>query len=231
MPPVGNDDASGSPWISSLPENSAIAVPSPAGAVEGVVLLGRRAGQRLEPVRVVGRALLHRPLLHRQRDRVGQRGVERLAARERALQRLVDVLGQPVALDGGGEHVRAEDLVARRRSGRASRARLRWRLHCAAVTLCWRVLWHERDRFLLEKWASGDPGRSTRETGNRSAKIGRERHHRLAKSPGRSFRQRAKRRVARRRATGVGRAGCPGTTSPVFGSTCRGRRRRGDLRR
>ena len=31
MPPVGNDEASGSPWISSLPENSAIAVPSPTG--------------------------------------------------------------------------------------------------------------------------------------------------------------------------------------------------------
>ena len=28
---MGNEDASGSPWISSLPENSASAVPSPAG--------------------------------------------------------------------------------------------------------------------------------------------------------------------------------------------------------
>src|SRR3954464_14427809 len=33
MPPVGNDEASGSPWVSSLPENSAIAVPSPCGAL------------------------------------------------------------------------------------------------------------------------------------------------------------------------------------------------------
>jgi hypothetical protein len=31
MPPVGNDDASGSPWMSSLPENSASALPSPEG--------------------------------------------------------------------------------------------------------------------------------------------------------------------------------------------------------
>ena len=31
-PPVGNEDASGSPWISSLPEKSAIAEPSPVGA-------------------------------------------------------------------------------------------------------------------------------------------------------------------------------------------------------
>ena len=32
MPPVGNEEASGSPWMSSLPENSAIAVPPPVGA-------------------------------------------------------------------------------------------------------------------------------------------------------------------------------------------------------
>jgi hypothetical protein len=31
MPPVGKLDASGSPWISSFPEKSAIAVPSPTG--------------------------------------------------------------------------------------------------------------------------------------------------------------------------------------------------------
>jgi hypothetical protein len=31
-PPVGNDDASGSPWMSSLPEKPEIAVPSPAGS-------------------------------------------------------------------------------------------------------------------------------------------------------------------------------------------------------
>ena len=40
-------------------------------AEERVVLLGGQAGQRLEDVRVVGRALLERPLLHRERDRVG----------------------------------------------------------------------------------------------------------------------------------------------------------------
>ena len=31
MPPDGNDDASGSPWISIRPENSAIVWPSPIG--------------------------------------------------------------------------------------------------------------------------------------------------------------------------------------------------------
>jgi len=32
MPPEGNEEASGSPRISSLPENSATALPSPVGA-------------------------------------------------------------------------------------------------------------------------------------------------------------------------------------------------------
>src|SRR6202020_3467719 len=51
--------------------------------VEAVVLLGGQAGQRLEYVRVVGRALFQRPLLHRERHRVGQRRVERVARGER----------------------------------------------------------------------------------------------------------------------------------------------------
>ena len=33
-PPEGNDDASGSPLISSLPENSIITVPSPTGEIK-----------------------------------------------------------------------------------------------------------------------------------------------------------------------------------------------------
>ena len=46
-------------------------------AVEGVVLLGGRAGQRLEPVREVGAAALHRPFLHGGGDGVGELGLER----------------------------------------------------------------------------------------------------------------------------------------------------------
>ena len=49
------------------------------GAEERVVLLGRQARERLEPVRVVGRALLHRPLAHRLGDGVGERRIERRA--------------------------------------------------------------------------------------------------------------------------------------------------------
>ena len=82
------------------------------GAVEGVVLLRGGARQRLKPVRVVRGAPLQRPLLHRLRHGVRQRGVERLAALERLLQRLVHVLGQALALHDRAEHVGGEHLVA-----------------------------------------------------------------------------------------------------------------------
>ena len=72
MPPVGKLEASGSAWISSLPENARQGGALAGRGVEAVVLLGGQAGQRLEHVGVVGRALLERPLLHRQRDGVGQ---------------------------------------------------------------------------------------------------------------------------------------------------------------
>ena len=108
MPPDGKLDASGSPRISSLPENSATALPSPVGDEKRVVLLGGDAGQRLEPVRVVRRAVLDRPLLHRRRDRVGDRDIERLAVRHRAAQRVIDRLGQPRLLHFVVEHEAAE---------------------------------------------------------------------------------------------------------------------------
>src|SRR3712207_7089627 len=56
--------------------------------VERVVLLGRRARERLEPVRVVGRAALHRPGAHRRGDAVGQLDLERLALLDRKSTRL-----------------------------------------------------------------------------------------------------------------------------------------------
>ena len=131
MPPVGNEEASGSPWISSLPEKlgdrGAVAV----GLEERVVLLGGQPGERLEHVRVVGRAPLQRPLLHRLGDLVGERGVERLAVVERVLQALVGVLREALLLDGGREDVRAErDGCAASRQVDRSRSRRRWRSSC-----------------------------------------------------------------------------------------------------
>ena len=96
------------------------------GRVEGVVLLGRRARERLEPVRVVGRAALHRPLLHRRGDGVGEVGVERAAGLHGGLELLVDGLGEALALDDGGEDVGAEDLgTGCRQIGRAERCAVR----------------------------------------------------------------------------------------------------------
>ncbi len=125
------------------------------------MLLGGRAGQRLEPVRVVRGALLHRPLLHRLGDRVGERGVERLAA-----ARASAAAPCRRAWAGGGAGRQAEKTFAPKtwlsasvRSGEPSAEPLA--LHCAAVTFCWRVLWHERDRFLLGK-GSGGSARSRR---------------------------------------------------------------------
>ena len=92
-------------------------------AVEGVVLLRGRAGQRLEPVREVGRALLHRPLLHRGGDGVGEDRVEREALVEGLLQALEDLGRDALALDRGREDVGPEDLVGGyRQVGCAQRA-------------------------------------------------------------------------------------------------------------
>ena len=123
-------------------------------AVEGVVLLGGRAGERLEPVRVVGGAFLHRPFLHRLRDGVGERGVERLAAGEGSLQRLVDVLGQAVALQRRGEDVGAEHLVVgKRQVGRPERGAVGAPLRGGDVLLA--GPWHELSRFLLRRGGLG----------------------------------------------------------------------------
>ena len=150
MPPVGNERgvrlALDQLLAGELRDRRAVA----RGRVEGVVLLGCGVRQRLEPVRVVGGALLHRPFLHRLRDRVGERGVQRLAACERPLQRLVDVLGQAASLDRRREHVRAEDLVVRdRQIGRPERCSVGTPLRGGDILLTGPG--HERGRFLLKE--------------------------------------------------------------------------------
>ena len=81
-------------------------------AQEGVVLLGRRPGHRDEPVRVVGRPVGERPLLHAVGDRVGDHRVEGLEAVDGAPQPLEDGLGQVLPLNLLAEHVAAVDLLA-----------------------------------------------------------------------------------------------------------------------
>ena len=79
---------------------------------ERVVLLGRRAGHRHEPVRVVGRPLGERPLLHAVGYRVDDRRIEGFVALDRPAELLEDRLGEVLALGDLVEHVLAVDVCA-----------------------------------------------------------------------------------------------------------------------
>ena len=86
-----------------------------------VVLLGRDAGHRLEPVGVVRGAVLDGPVLQRGGDGVSRRLVERLSAGDRGAQGTIGRLRQPLLLhlvveDEAAEHVGGSDG---RRSRRA----------------------------------------------------------------------------------------------------------------
>jgi len=86
-------------------------VPGAVGVGEGVVLLGRRAREGLEPVGVVRGALLDGPVLHGRGDDVGGLVVEALTALDGAHQGLEDLLGEPSPHLVHAEHVGGEDLV------------------------------------------------------------------------------------------------------------------------
>ncbi len=74
------------------------------------MLLGGDAGERLEPVREMGGAVLDGPILQRGGHAVGGREVERLASRDRASERLVDRLREAGLLGLVAEDATAEDL-------------------------------------------------------------------------------------------------------------------------
>ena len=73
-----------------------------------IVLFGGDAGERLKPVRVVRRAVLHGPILERPGHRVGHRSVERVAVRDGPPQGLIDRLGQALLLHRIVEHQTAK---------------------------------------------------------------------------------------------------------------------------
>ena len=77
---------------------------------EAVVLLRGEMGQGVEDVGVVGRPLLHRPVLHGRRHHVGHRRIERLGVLDGGHQGLEHRLGEPGLHDRLGEHVLTEDL-------------------------------------------------------------------------------------------------------------------------
>ena len=74
------------------------------------MLLGRGAGHRDEPVRVVRRPVSERPLLHPVRDRVDDGPIEGLMSLDRPPQLLEDGLGEVLALRLFVEHVLAVDV-------------------------------------------------------------------------------------------------------------------------
>src|SRR5207247_3922186 len=84
--------------------------------------LGREARLRLEPVAEVGGSLLERPLLHRVRHLVRDRGVQLGAAADGLVQRLEDGLGQLLLHGRDVERVGAE-YVAHARPARDLRHR------------------------------------------------------------------------------------------------------------
>ncbi len=87
------------------------------GVDEAVVLLGGDARQRLEPVGVVGGALLDGPLLHGVGDDVGHVLVQRRALLDGLHQLLVGGLGQTLAHDVLVEHHGAVQIGHFRHNG------------------------------------------------------------------------------------------------------------------
>src|SRR5579864_7635185 len=87
------------------------------GHDERVVLFGRDPGQGMEPVRVVRRAMLDRPVLHGRRDDVGDRRVERRPLIDGAPQGAIGVTRQAPALDVVAKGERAENLRSSKPGG------------------------------------------------------------------------------------------------------------------
>ena len=114
MPPEGKLEASGSPWISALPENSATAPPSPSGARKLSCFSAVRPVKRIEDVGVVSRALLDGPGLDGRSHGVGDRAIELLAFFDRPLERLEDLLRQPLLHLGQAKHVGTIEFAGRR---------------------------------------------------------------------------------------------------------------------
>src|SRR5262245_25668851 len=89
------------------------------------MVFGSDAGERLEPMRVMGGAVLDRPVLHGFGHGVCNRRIERFAVSDRLAQRLVSGLRQPLLLFGVAERETPKAVAAVRRQ-------CRWRLSLLA---------------------------------------------------------------------------------------------------
>ena len=86
------------------------AAATPDGLEEGIVLLGAEAGERLEPVRVMGGPLAGGPLLHATGDLVGQLAVDACPVMHGLPHGVVGILGEEHAHGVLGEDVLPEEL-------------------------------------------------------------------------------------------------------------------------
>ena len=77
---------------------------------ETVVLLSRKVGQRLKPVRIVRCAFGNRPILHRVRNRTRDGRIKRLPLVNGFAQGLIYLFGQRILHDVIGKDVTAEQL-------------------------------------------------------------------------------------------------------------------------
>ena len=78
---------------------------------QAVVLLGGQPREWLEPVGVMTRSVLDRPILHRGGHHVRDGRVERLSMIDGAKEASVHLLGKPLPHGAAGEYVRAEDAI------------------------------------------------------------------------------------------------------------------------
>ena len=109
--PTGSSRRPARPAPARRREKLKITPPCPSGEIRRVVLLGGRAGERLEPVGVVRGAVLDRPVLHRGGHHVGHGVIEGLALIDGPDQALEDVLGEPLPHHRAREDVAAVDRV------------------------------------------------------------------------------------------------------------------------
>jgi hypothetical protein len=81
------------------------------GPSKTIVLLGRQSREWLEPVGVVTRSVLDRPVLHRGSHYVRNGRVEWLSMIDGTKEASVHLLGKPLPHDGAGEYVCTENAI------------------------------------------------------------------------------------------------------------------------
>ena len=74
------------------------------------MLLRRYAGQWLEPVGIMGRAVVHRPLLHRVSNHVRDGGIQLVSLLDGLLQLLIRILGETLSHHRVVKHIHSKNI-------------------------------------------------------------------------------------------------------------------------